>query len=232
MQGVGQLVDLLLTTDAHTLAVSLHDVSGIEVYLLWFQLQVTAKVVIHLLHHSRPLGVTGVRLTLMHQDALDDTILLCLLGQCDQTLVGIVVISLQHSLHPSWSPFHITLDAIGKETFDVDTTNGHMDNANLDVLGQGLHHRTTKPVGRSQSRIRTAQGSNSLTPFAHLTATLRVVNGRHQQETRTRTLQILSLRFGSTFHVRLSETQEDVEILVYGSTRHCKRHCSQQECHQ
>jgi len=90
-----------------------------------------------------------------------------------------------------------------------------MDNTNLDVLRQRSHHRTSKPVGRSQSGIGTAQRSRSLAPLTYLPALLREVHCGHQQKTRTRALQILSLRTGCTLHVRLAETQEDIEIRIY-----------------
>ena len=83
MQGVRQFVDLLLTVDADTLATCLYDVTGIEVHLLRFQFQVAAEVVVNLLHHTGPLGIASVRLTLVHQDAFDHTVFLCLLGERD-----------------------------------------------------------------------------------------------------------------------------------------------------
>ena len=217
MQGLGQLVNLFLTTDAHTLAISLHNVAGKEVHLLGLQLQVATQVVIDLLHHTSPLRVAGVGLALMHQDALDDTILLGLLGQRHQSLVGVVVVGLQHALHPLRSPLHIAGNAVGQEAADVDAAYGHMDNANRDVLRQRGHHGAAKPVGRRQSRIGTTQGCRRLAPLTLFASLLRKVYRRHQQEARTRTLHILSLRTGCTLHVRLSETQEDIEIGVYGS---------------
>ena len=83
MQGVRQFVDLLLAADADTLTTSLYDVTCIKVHLLGLQFQVAAEVVIYLLHHSGPLGISGVRLSLMHQDTFDHTVLLCLLGESD-----------------------------------------------------------------------------------------------------------------------------------------------------
>ncbi len=215
MQRVGQFVNLLLAADTHSLALSLNNVAGIEVHLFGFQLQVATEVIIHLLHHTSPLRIARIGLTLMHQDTLDDTILLSLLGQRDQTLIRVVVVGFEHSLHPLRRLLHIALDAIGQKSLDIDTTDGHMDNTNLDVLRQRSHHRTSKPVGRSQTRIGTAQRSRSLAPLTHLPALLREVHCGHQQETRTRALQILSLRTGCTLHVRLAETQEDIEIRVY-----------------
>ena len=54
-----------------------------------------------------------------------------------QTLVGVVVVGGQHTFHPTWSLLlRIFLDAVGQETLDVDTTDSHMDDANLDVIRQ------------------------------------------------------------------------------------------------
>ena len=137
VQRLRQFVDLFLTTDADTLATGLYDITGIEVHLLGLQLQVAAEVIIHLLHHTSPLRVAGVRLTLMHQDTLDDTVLLSLLGQRDQTLVWIVVVGSEHTLHPTRGlRLYIVVDAVGQETLDVDTADGDVDHTDLDVLRQ------------------------------------------------------------------------------------------------
>ena len=83
MERLRQFVDLLLTADADPLTASLYDVTGIKVHLLRLQFQVAAEVVVNLLHHTGPLGIAGVCLTLVHQDAFDHTVLLCLLGERD-----------------------------------------------------------------------------------------------------------------------------------------------------
>ena len=101
MDGLRQFVDLFLTTDADTLAVGLHNLAGIEVHLLGLEVQVAAEVVVDALHLGSPLGVAGVRLALVHEDALDDTLFLGFAGQGDQPLVGIVVVGLEHALHPA-----------------------------------------------------------------------------------------------------------------------------------
>ena len=222
VDGLGQRVYLLLTAVADALATGLHDIAGIEVHLLGFQLQVATEVLIHPLHHAGPLRVAGIGLALVHQDALDDAVLLGLLGQRDQTLVGVVAVGFEHALHPAGRfLLGILLDAVGQETLDVDTANGNVDDTNLDVLRQRGHQRTAKPVGGRQACAGTAEGWYGLAPFAHLAGGIvvgsGVVNGRHQQETRSGTLQVLSLRTGCTLHVRLSETKEDVEIRVDSS---------------
>ena len=94
-----------------------------------------------------------------------------------------------------------------------------MDDTDLDVLRQGGHEGTSEPVGRCQTRVRTTEWGDRLAPLAHLPGRLRicggVVNCGHPQESWTRTLQILCFRFGCTFHVGLSETEEDVEVGIW-----------------
>ena len=138
----------------------------------------------------------------MHQHALDNTILLSLLGQLDDTGIGIVVVGFEHSLHPSGSlRLDIVVNAVGHETLNLNATNGYVDNTNLDVLGQGSHEGTSKPVGRRQSRIGTTEGRCSLTPNALLTSTLLVIDGRHQQKARPGAHQVLCLGACSALHV-------------------------------
>ena len=142
----------------------------------------------------------------MHQDTLNHTILLSFLGQCHQSLIWIIVIGFQHTLHPSRCfGLHIIVDAISQETLDINTANSHVNHTNLDILGQRLHHRTTEPVGRSQTRIGTTERRDGFIPFTHLTGRKfigsGIVHSRHPQESWSRTLQILSLRFSGTLHV-------------------------------
>ena len=217
VEGLGQFVDLLLAADADALATSLYDVSCIEVHLFGLQLQVAAEMVIDLLHHTGPLGVARVRLALVHQDTLDDTVLLSLLGQCDQTLVRVVVVGLEHAFHPVRRlGLHVVVNAVGQESLDVDAADGHMDDADLDVLRQGGHQRTAEPVGRCQSCIRTTEWGDGLVPFAHLPFREcfggGVIHCGHPQEPWAGALQVLGFRTGGSLHVRLSETEKDVEI--------------------
>ena len=201
MEGLGEFVNLLLTANTYPLAISLHDVAGIEVHLLGLQLKVATEVVVNLLHHTSPLRVAGVCLTLVHQDTLDDTILLSLLGQSDQPLVGIVVVGFEHAFHPVGCSLDVTLDTVGEESLDVDTADGDMDDTDLDVLGQRCYQCTAKPVCRCQTSIGAAEWGRSLAPLTHFTAFLWEIDGRHQQESGARTGDVLSLRACSALHV-------------------------------
>ena len=141
-------------------------------------MQVAAEVVVDALHLGSPLGVAGVRLALVHEDALDDTLFLGFAGQGDQPLVRIVVVGLEHALHPAGG---LGLDIAGylilHETLDLDTADGYMDDTYLNMLGQRGHERAAEPVGWCQTGIGTAERRHSLAPLAHLTTSLRVVDG-------------------------------------------------------
>ena len=137
MNGLWQFVDLFLATNANTLSVGLHDITCKEGHILGLQLQVAAKGIIHLLHLLGPVGITCIRLALVHQDTFDYTILLCLLGQGNQSFIGVVTVCLQHSLHPARSlGLHIVGNLAGHKALDLDTTHSHVDHTDLDVLGQ------------------------------------------------------------------------------------------------
>ena len=216
MESLGKFVNLFLTTDANALSVCLDDVSGIEIHFLWLKLKVATKGIIHLLNLLCPIGIARIRLTLMHQDSLDDTIFLGLLGQRHQSLVWIVVVSLEHSLHPTGSlVLHIVGNLRRHEALNLDAADGYMDDTNLDVLWKRSHKGTAKPVGRRQTSVWTTKGCRSLAPLAHLTAFVGEIDSRHEQETRAWAFQILSFRTGISLHVRLTKTEEDVEIRIY-----------------
>ena len=188
MDGLRQLINLLLAADAHTLTVGLYDVTGKERHILGLQLQVTTERIIYLLHLLGPVGITCIRLALMHEDTLDHAILLGFFSQRNQSFIRIVVVCFEHSLHPTGS---LCLHVIGyltrHKTFNLDTTDGHMDNTNLDIRGKRSYQCTTKPVSWCKTGIRTTKRSRCLTPLSHLPAFVGKIHGRHQEETRTRT---------------------------------------------
>ena len=214
VNGLRQLVYLLVASDADALAIGLHNASHIERHLFWLQFQVAEQMVIDVLHLLPPLRVSRVRLALMHQDAFDDAILLSLLRQSNERLVGIIVVVGEYARHPCGNLLQVALDAIGHETFYLDAANSHMNNANLNVLRQRSHKSTAKPISRRQARIGTAKRSRSLAPLAFLTSSFCVVHSRHQQEARAWAGDIHSFRSSCAFHIRLSKAKEDVEVRV------------------
>ena len=96
----------------------------------------------------------------------------------------------------------------------MDSADGNVNHTDTNRIRQGLDHGASEPVCRGQSRIGAAEWGGSLAPFTHFATSLWVVDGRHQQESRSRTGDVLCLWSCGTFHVRLSETEEDIEILV------------------
>ena len=132
-----QLIYLLLTADANALTIGLNDITSIKGHILRFKLKVTTQIVINLLHHTSPLGVAGIGLTLVHQDTLDNTILLSLLCQSYQALIWVIVISSQHTLHPVRRlGLYIVINTVGQESFDIDTTDSNMNYTYLNIFGQ------------------------------------------------------------------------------------------------
>ena len=215
VNGLRQLVDLLIATNANALSICLNNASHIKRHFFGLQLQVAKQMVIYVLHLLSPLGIARVRLALMHQNALNNAIILSLLCQSDERLVGVIVVIGEYARHPARNLLQVALDTIGHETFNLNASYGHMNHTNFDVLGQGSHKSTTKPIGWRQTRIGTAKRSNSFAPLALLATTLSIVHSRHQEESRSRTGDILLLRFRCTFHIRLPEAKEDVEIRIW-----------------
>ena len=215
VNGLWQFVYLLVHGDALTFTVSLYHFTSQQRHFLWFQFKVAKHTIIYFLNFVCPFGVARVRFSLMHQYSLDDTIVLGFLRQFDDTLVRIVVVSFQHVLHPSWSRLHIFWNFLWHESFNLDTANGNVNDSHANVFWQRRNQRTTKPVGRCQSVIGATEWRNCFTPFSLFPVSLWVIYGRHQQETWTRTYQVLCFWTGCTFHVGLSETDENVKVRVY-----------------
>ena len=217
--GLGQGVDLTVHGDTLPLAVRLHHLAYQQGHLRGLEVQVAQQALIDALHLACPSGLARIRLSLMHQYSLDDSILLCPPGQRQQPLIGIVVVGLQHAFHPVGSFFGIGSNLVGHEALDTDAPDGDMNYSHPDMLGQRLDERASEPVGRRQSRVGTAQGGSGLAPLTFSPAPLRIVDGRHEKKTGSRSRYILCFRLGSPLHVRLSETQEDIEIWINSGIR-------------
>ena len=112
----------------------------------------------------------------------------------------------------------------------MDSADGHVDDADADFLWQGGYERATEVVNGCQSVVRAAQRRQGRIPLAHLAAAAVVVHGSHHEETGIHAFEVLCLRAGSAFHIRLSEAEEDVEIGV-GSSTGADEGCSQQRGH-
>ena len=180
MKSLWQFINLLFTAKANALTIGLYDVSCIKGHILRLKLKVATKVIVNLLNHTSPLWVASIGLALMHQDSLDNTILLSLLGQSNQAFVRVIIVGGKHALHPVRSlSLYIIIYTIGQESLDIDTTDSHMDYTYLNILRQRSHKGATKPVGRTQTCVRTAQRSRCLTPLAHFAPLFREINSRH-----------------------------------------------------
>jgi len=215
VDGLGQGVDLLVHPDAQTLAIGLHHLAGKQGHLLGLQLQVAEQAVVHLLHLGGPFRVAGVRLALVHQDALDHAVFLGLLAQSDQPLIGIVAVGLEHALHPVGGlVLGIVGNLVGHEAFDLDAADGHGNHAHTDVGGQTGCQCAPEIIDGCQAIVAAAERRKGLVPFAHLPAATVVVDGGHHLEAVAYTLQVLGLRAGGSLHVRLAETEENVEVGV------------------
>ena len=76
-----QCADDVVHRGTDTLLLGMNHFAGQQRYLFGLQSQVFQQVVIHPLHLLRPVTVARIRFSLMQQDALDDTLLLCLACQ-------------------------------------------------------------------------------------------------------------------------------------------------------
>ena len=134
MNGLWQFVNLLVHGNTLTSTIRLYYFASQQRHFLWFQFKVAKHTIIYFLYFVCPFGVACVRFTLMHQYSLDDAIVLRFLCQIDDTLIRIVVVCFQHSLHPSWSGFNIVVNLFRHESFNLDTANCNMNNANANVF--------------------------------------------------------------------------------------------------
>ena len=180
------------------------------------QIEVLQHVVINLLHHTGPVGVTTVRTALMQQNALDDTYFLSLFSHIDDTTIGVAsIVTLSQSNPPLIGVvLHFLLVLVFVEHLDRAATHSHSNDTHLFVW-QLPHHRTTKIVGRPQLAVRTNDRTCSLVPIAKFTIGTREITCCQHLETWVNIANILRLPLGITLHVRLSETDVDIEVRIY-----------------
>ena len=170
---------------------------------------------INLLYFISPFLVAGVRFALMQQYTANDTLLLSLFSQRHESFVGIVIVCLQCTFHPMRSTIvYIVLNGVADKSIDVNATDGHVDDTKAKIVRKVFTQGATEVVGRCQTSILAAQRWYGLVPLAHLTTTSFVVHGGHHQEAFVHALQVLWLNLGIAFHVGLSQTEKDVEVLI------------------
>ena len=136
------------------------DSHGIELKLL-------LQVAVDFPHRLLPFPVVGIRLALMQQDALDDTILGCNLRHTQQSLVWIAPILIQNVVHPVaiFNGNDSRISVLVEES-DRTTLNSHRHDADAYMLRHSFKQRAPKPVGRTKVGISTAEGRHGLAPRA------------------------------------------------------------------
>ena len=131
----------------------------------------------------------------------------------DQSLVGIVVISSSSFLDEPCRIIQIVFHFVGHESFDTDATDGHVDDTNLDLFRQGCNHCTAKIVCYAQSGSWLHDGRRGCIPFSQGTSWLVEPAGCHHLETGI-DMQVPFFGGGSSFHIRLTKTEVDIEIRI------------------
>ena len=219
-----------------------HRLTHKEGHFLGIEVQVIHQSVIDEFHLLGPVRLSIVTLALMQQDTLDDTRLLGYLSHIDHPLVRIVVVGFEIVLQPVGLILDIASHLLRDKAFDLRAAECHVNDTHLYVLRQVSHHRTSEIVSHTQSCALTHKGRCGGIPLTHLTlGTCKIHTGQHL-ETRIHRL-VLCLWGGITLHVRLSETEIDVELrlilrilfLLFGVHRevfirtggkaHCQCHC-------
>ena len=87
----------------------------------------------------------------MQQDTLDDTILLSLLAELNQTVVGVAAVLLADILHPAGLLGDVLLTLVLVEKVDRATCYSNHNDTDLYVLGHILNHCTAKIVDGSKT---------------------------------------------------------------------------------
>ena len=212
------------TATAHLLIFRL---TNKEMYLACLQTQITKHVLIDFLHHTRPLLVTIVRLSLMQQDTLDHTYLLSLLRHLDNTAVRIFAVVIPGNLSP---PFVIVLFVflliqVLVEHLNRAATHGNSDHTDL-LVRQLLHHCAAEIVSRAKLTNRADNRTLGFIPVAQLPLrTIEVTRSQHLEPV-VHIPHILRFPLGVTLHVRLSEAYIDIKVRIHLClhTHHCAAH--------
>ena len=206
---------------ADSSSVRVHDLSYQKRNHLSLKTEVVHEVVIYLLELRRPAWIACVRLTLVYEHALDDSVFLSELRHLDKSGIRIIVICGKHALHPARSTFlHIAGDAVRKECLDMASSDGHIDDTDPYIFRKSLDKSPSEVVCRSESCVRTAERRYCSVPFSLFATSFLVVDCRHHHESVADTFKILLLYAGISLHVRLAEAQIDMEIRILGIDSH------------
>ena len=178
-----------------------------DVYVCSPQTEVPEHVLIYLLHHAGPFGVAVVRLALMQENAFDHSYLLSLLRHLDDSAVRIAAIVVSGYLCPPLVRIlvHLLLIQVLVEHLNGAATHG--DGYDTDFLvGQGLHHRTTEIVCRTELAYRTDNRALCSVPVAQCALRRVEITSRQHLEPLIDIPHVLSFPHGITLHIGLAET--------------------------
>ena len=147
----------IIVTGAATTLVCIFNLAYKQRHILCLQSKVGKHIVIDLLHHLRPVGVTTIRTALMKQDALDGTHLLCLLCHLYQTTIGIATIVIFRQRGPPLIRIGLQLCFILVlvEHLNRTATHSHSHHTYFHIGRQGCHHRASEIIGGTQFTHRT-----------------------------------------------------------------------------
>ena len=151
----------------------------------------------------------------MQQDALDDAHLLRLLRHLDDAAVRVAAIVAVGQLSPPLVGvvFQFLLVEVLVEHLDGTATHGDGDDAHP-LIGKFLDHRAAEIVAGPQFSHRADDGALGCVPVAERSLGVVEVAGGQHLEARVHVAHVLRFPLGVAFHVRLSETNVDVEVRV------------------
>ena len=157
----------------------------------------------------------------MEQDALDHALVAGAQGAVKYTNVGQIIVTVHDALEPSGLFAYGLGIVVLEQVLNAASADGDMDDADLNAVWQFLHHGPAEVVGWCQAREWTAEWWSGGVPFIFLTClsvmvTLVgfVIYCGHHLKTGINPLVVLGFWTCRTFHVRLSDTDVDVEIGV------------------
>ena len=184
-----------------------------EMYVGSPEAKVSQHIFIDLFHLVGPVCLTIVRAALVQQDALDDTCLLGLPGHLDDAAVRVCAIVIPGYLSPPLIVIVFVFLLVQILVEHLDGTAAHSNGNDTDLLvGEFLYHRTTEIVGRSQFAHRADDRAFGLIPVAQCTLGIVKVARCQHLETLIDIPFVLGFPLGIAFHIRLPETDIDIEI--------------------
>ena len=181
-------------------------------HIFGLQVEVGEDVLIDTVHLVGPMRAIGIGLALMNEQAANDpTLGLCLLGQRDETPVGIAIVGSNLVLHP----IHLTtinealVEILVEETHRA-TIDSHLDNGYRVDGRKVLKDGASEIIGGRQEIgtmiTRTAVARLGHTPLSHLAVF--VFGGSKIEETRRDDGVFFRRDVTNTYHVGLTNGEE------------------------